>query len=59
MEKPLDDNPTDQDQYGVGIWFQTNSGKTQAVANRFSGWKVNVMDADMSKANRDLSGPAI
>ncbi|MGI9015103.1 MAG: right-handed parallel beta-helix repeat-containing protein [Phycisphaerales bacterium] len=40
-----------KDDYGVGVWFYNNAGKSKLVRNDFSGWNYNYFGADLDRAN--------
>ena len=39
------------DDYGVGVWFYGNSGKSKVVHNTFTGWNYAHIGADLDKVN--------
>lgn len=39
------------DAYGVGVWFDGNSGASKLVRNRFSGWNQAFVGADLDRLN--------
>lgn len=39
------------DDYGVGVWFYGNDGKSKVVRNQFSGWNEAYIGADLAKVN--------
>jgi len=43
-----------KDDYGSGVWFYGNNGKSKLVHNTFSGWKNNHEGADLDKVNISL-----
>jgi len=52
MNNKISRDPDDgKDDYGVGVWFYGNSGKSKLVRNTFSGWNDNYFGADLDKAN--------
>lgn len=50
IERTLGDSDT-IDEYGVGVWFYGNSGRSKVVRNTFSGWKEAFIGADLAKVN--------
>lgn len=41
----------EKDDFGVGVWFFDNDGKSKVVRNRFNGWLIDFQGEDLAKVN--------